>query len=255
MRELLDLVACEFQKLKRKKFVQLTIGAAILFPMVLTLLMAKDSQTFDQLFRAVFLLGDLLFLPCVLGVIATMLFLMKRDNDTLKNLLVIPVSKTKILFSKLCVLLGLSVLYSVAGLGASLVGGLIVGNVNHVLLRLGVSVCSGIFVLIGTLPVIMIILISNRSYIFSIILSFAYAVVSFAITMMFGTSPESLDALASLLPIPLVMKWYLGVMPVEDALSYILPYTEPMPYMIGIMVVYGCVFSFLAMFFYKKSEI
>ncbi len=251
---MLDLIVCEFQKLKRKKFVQLTVGASVLFPMVLTLLMSRDSQTFDQLFRAVFLLGDLLFLPCVLGVIATMLFLMERDNDTLKNLLVIPVSKAKLLFAKLCVLLGLSVLYSVSSLGASLVGGLIVGNVNHVLLRLGVSVCLGIFVLIGTLPVIMVILIGNKSYIFSIILSFAYAVINFAITMMFGTSPALMDGLASVLPIPLIVKWYLGVMPVEDALSYILPYTEPTAYIIGIMAVYACVFSFLSMFFYRKSE-
>ncbi len=252
---MLDLIICEFQKLKRKKFIQLTIGAAVLFPMVLTLLMASDSQTFDQLFRAVFLMGDLLFLPCVLGVISAMLFLMERDNDTLKNLLIIPVSKPKILISKLCVLLCLSVIYSVSALGASLVGGLIVGNVNHVMLRLVVSVCSGIFVLIGTLPVIMIILMSNKSYIFSIILSFVYAVISFAITMMFGTSPASMDALTSVLPIPLIMKWYLEVMPVEDALTYILPYTEKTLYMIGIMTIYGCAFSLLAMFFYRKSEV
>ena len=142
---------CEFQKLKRKKFIRLTIGAAVLFSVVLTLLMARDSQTFDQLFRAVFILGELLFLPCVLGVIATMLFLMERDNDTLKNLLVIPVSKGRILFAKLFVLLTLSVIYSVAGLGASLLGGLIVGSVSLVPLRLGVSVCSGVFALISTL--------------------------------------------------------------------------------------------------------
>ncbi len=252
---MLDLVICEFQKLKRKKFIQLTIGAAVLFPMVLTLLMARDSQTFGQLFRAVFLLGDLLFLPCVLGVIATMLFLMERDNDTLKNLLVVPVPKTKILLSKLCVLLSLSVIYSVAGLGASLAGGLIVGNVNDVLLRLGVSICAGVFVLIAIFPVIMVILMGNKSHIFSIILSFAYAVVSFAITMMFGASPELMNTLASVLPIPLIMKWYLGVVPTEDALSYILPYTASLPYVIGIMAVYACVFSFLSMFFYKKSEL
>ncbi len=248
-------MVCEFQKLKRKKFIRLTIGAAVLFPAVLTLLMARDSQTFDQLFRAVFIFGELLFLPCVLGVIATMLFLMERDNDTLKNLLVIPVSKGRILFAKLFVLLTLSVIYSVAGLGASLLGGLIVGSVSLVPLRLGVSVCSGVFVLISTLPVIMVILVGNKTYIFSVILSFAYAVVSFAITMMFGTSPGSLDTIASILPIPLMMKWYLGVMPVEDALAYILPYTEPMLYVIGIMTIYACVFSFLSTFFYKKIEI
>lgn len=153
-------------KTKAQKFIQLTIGAAVLFPIPITILMARDSQTFDQLFRAGILFGDLLFLPCVLGVIASMLFLMERDNDTLKNLLVIPISKTKILFSKLGVLLGMSVLYSVVGLGASLVGGLIVGNINDVPIRLAVSALLGVFVLIATLPVIMVILVSNRSYIF-----------------------------------------------------------------------------------------
>ena len=252
---MLKLAACEFQKLKRKKFIQLTIGASVLFPMVLTILMARDSQTFDRLFRAVFLLGDLLFLPCVLGVISAMLFLMERDNDTLKNLLIIPVSKTNILFAKYCVLLCLSVIYSVAALGASLVGGLIVGNVNYVMLRLGVSICLGIFVLIGTMPVIMVILIGNKSYIFSIILSFAYAVVGFDITMMFGTSPGIMDGIASVMPMTLIVKWYLGFMPVEEELSYILPYTETLPYVLGVLVVYALVFSLLSMFFYKKSEV
>ena len=59
---MLDLLLCEFQKLKRKKFIQLTIGAAVLFPIPITILMARDSQTFDQLFRAGILFGDLLFL-------------------------------------------------------------------------------------------------------------------------------------------------------------------------------------------------
>ncbi len=252
---MLDLLLCEFQKLKRKKFIQLTTGAAVLFPIPITILMARDSQTFDQLFRAGILFGDLLFLPCVLGVIASMLFLMERDNDTLKNLLVIPISKTKILFSKLGVLLGMSVLYSVVGLGASLVGGLIVGNINDVPIRLAVSALLGVFVLIATLPVIMVILVSNRSYIFSIILSFAYAVISFAISMMFGSNPEMVNYIASILPIPLIMKWCLGALPVEDALSYILPYTISLPAIIGMMALYGGAFSALSAFFYKRSEV
>ena len=197
--------------------------------------------------------GEFLFLPCVLGVIAAMLFLMERDNDTLKNLLVIPISRTKIVVSKMCVLLGLSILYSVAGLGASLIGGVIVGHVNDILLRLGISICLGIFVLVATLPVIMVILISNKSYIFSIILSFAYAVISFAITMMFGSNPAAVNSIASILPIPLIMKWYLGAMPVEADLSYIIPYTISLPLITGIMVLYGSVFLILSVSFYKRS--
>ena len=71
---MLNLVRCEFQKLKRKRFIQLTIAAACLFPIPLIIAMAKDDQPFIQLFRAVVLFADLLFLPCVLGIIASMLF-------------------------------------------------------------------------------------------------------------------------------------------------------------------------------------
>ena len=215
--------------------------------------MARDSQTFDQLFRACVMFGDLLFLPCVLGVIAAMLFLMERDNDTLKNLLVIPISRTKIVLSKLCVLFGLSVLYSVAVLGASLIGGVIVGHINDIWLRLGVSICLGLFVLIAELPVISLILIGNKSYIFAVILSFAYAVISFAITMMFSSNPETFNSIASILPVPLIMKWYLGAVPVEAALSYIIPYTISLPHISGVMLVYGSVFSILSVALYKRS--
>lgn len=101
----------------------------------------------------------------------------------------------------------------------------------------------------------MVILVSNRSYIFSIILSFAYAVISFAISMMFGSNPEMVNYIASILPIPLIMKWCLGALPVEDALSYILPYTISLPAIIGMMALYGGAFSALSAFFYKRSEV
>ena len=251
---MLDLIGCEFQKLKRKKFIQLTMAAAFLFPIPLTILMAKDRMAFDQLFRANVLMGDMLLLPCVLGIIASMLFFMERDNDTLKNLLAIPVSKTKILLAKLSVLLTLSVIYSVAGLGATLLGGAIVGNVEGVLYRLLVSVLLGILVLIATLPAIMVIVAKNKSYIFSIIVAFAYTIVSFAVTMMFGSNPEAVNSVASILPIPIIQKWYLNVIPVEEALSYILPFTLTTPVCFGIMGLYGAVFTMASSFFYTRAE-
>jgi bacitracin transport system permease protein len=251
---LLNLIGCEFQKLKRKKFVQLTIAAAFLFPIPLTILMAKDRMAFDQLFRANVLMGDMLLLPGVLGVVASMLFFMERDNDTLKNLLAIPVSKTKILLAKFSVLLILSIVYSVAGLGATLIGGMIVGNVEGVLYRLLISVLLGIFVFIATLPVIIVIVAKNKSYIFSIIISFAYAIVGFAVTMMFDTNPEAVNSIASILPISIILKWYLRVIPVEEALSYILPFTITTPVCFGIMGIYGAVFTMVSSFFYNRTE-
>lgn len=251
---MLNLLSCEFQKLRRKKFIQITIAAAFLFPIPLTILMAKDRMAFDQLFRANVLMGNLLLLPCVLGIIAAMLFFMERDNDTLKNLLTIPVSKTKILLAKLSVLLILSVIYSVAGLGATLIGGVIVGNVEGVLYRLFLSVLLGILVLIATLPVIMVIVAKNKSYVFSILVSFAYAVIGFAITMMFGSSPETVNSIATILPVPIIQKWFLSTITVEEALSYILPYTLSTPVCFGIMGIYGVIFTIASAFFYKRTE-
>ena len=250
-----DIIFCEFQKLKRKKFIRFTIAAAFLFPIPLTVFMAKDGESFGMLFRSVILFGDLLFLPCVLGIIASMLFFMERDNDTLKNLMVIPVSKSKVLAAKLCVLMVLSVLYSVGGLGATIIGGLFTGSVEGIFSRLLVSVGLGIFVLLATLPVIALIIAGNKSYIFSILVSFAYAVIGFGVSWAFGPENETLVMLSDLLPVPVIFRWYLGVLPVEDALSFMMPYTISTPVTIFILAVIGGIFTFIAAFFYKRSEV
>lgn len=139
-------------------------------------------------------------------------------------------------------------------MGATLIGGVIVGNVEGVLYRLLLSLLIGIFVLIATLPVIVVIVAKNKSYIFSVIISFAYAIVGFAITMMFGTNPEAVNSIASILPVPIIIKWYLGSIPLEETLSYVLPYTITTPICFGIMGVYGTVFTMISSFFYKRTE-
>lgn len=251
---MLNLVRCEFQKLKRKRFIQLTIAAACLFPIPLMIAMAKDEQPFIQLFRAVVLFADLLFLPCVLGIIASMLFSMEQDNDTLKNLLAIPVSKTKVFLTKLTVLFLLSLIYSLAAYGASLIGGLIVGEISDVLLLLLVSIELGIFIFLATIPVIAIIIICNKGSVFSIIVAFIYAVVGFALVQTIGRG-ASFDMLTTILPICITGKWYFGVVPVEQALSYILPYTLSTPAAAGLLTTYGIAFALLSMFHYNRAEI
>ncbi len=62
---MLKLIKCEFWKLKRKR---------LLFNMVLGY-------------------GIQFLLPCIIGVIAAILFFMERDNDTFKNLRTIPVNQ------------------------------------------------------------------------------------------------------------------------------------------------------------------
>lgn len=82
---MLNLIRCEFWKLKRKKFVQLVLAASFLFPIPLTAIiyylnMAQDkyvtkAAAFDALWQSVIGLGMLLLLPCILGIVAAILIL------------------------------------------------------------------------------------------------------------------------------------------------------------------------------------
>ena len=116
---MLKLVKCEFLKLKRKKFIPLVILAAFLFPIPLTYLMTTPSMmeryvdkadAFDGLFNMVLGYGIQFLLPCLIGVIAAMLFFMERDNDTFKNLRTIPVTRLAIADS-ICRLQHLNIKY------------------------------------------------------------------------------------------------------------------------------------------------
>ena len=48
--------------------------------------------------------GIQFLLPCIIGVIAAILFFMERDNDTFKNLRTIPVTSTQMVLAKIIVL-------------------------------------------------------------------------------------------------------------------------------------------------------
>ena len=101
---MLKLIKCEFWKLKRKRFIQLIVAAAFLFPIPLTYLCMNwkpiqercntQAEVFDMMWQSVLGYGIQLLLPCILGIVAALLFFMERDNDTFKSLRTIPVSST-----------------------------------------------------------------------------------------------------------------------------------------------------------------
>lgn len=126
---MLKLVQCEFAKLKRKKIIPLVFLSAFLFPIPITFLMAtprmlekypNKSVLFDGLFNMVMGYGVIFLLPCIIGVIAAMLFFMERDNDTFKNLRTIPVTSTQMIMAKIIVLFIFGVIFCLASMLATL---------------------------------------------------------------------------------------------------------------------------------------
>ena len=71
---LLKMLDTEFRKIKRQKFVLLTILAACLFPIPLTVVIVHAKLNYDVLLMFVMEFGFFLVLPIVLGIIASILF-------------------------------------------------------------------------------------------------------------------------------------------------------------------------------------
>lgn len=95
MRGLLNLIRCEFWKLKRKMFVQLVLAASFLFPIPLTAIIyylntaqnkyATKAAAFDALWQSVIGFGMLLLLPCILELLQHSSFLWSEITTPLKT--------------------------------------------------------------------------------------------------------------------------------------------------------------------------
>ena len=176
---MLKLIKCEFLKLKRKKFIPLIILAAFLFPIPLTYLMTTPSMmerytdradAFDGLFNMVLGYGIQFLLPCIIGVIAAILFFMERDNDTFKNLRTIPVTSTQMVLAKIIVLFIFGIVFCVASIIATILCGIGTLEVYGIGYKLFLAVETGIFITAGTLPLIVLVVFFSKTYVFSILL-------------------------------------------------------------------------------------
>ena len=215
---MLKLVVCEFAKLKRKKFILLVILSAFLFPVPLTAMMTtpqmagrfeSDVEVFNGCFQFIMGYGVELLLPCVIGVIAAMLFFMERDNDTFKNLRTIPVTSTQMIFAKIIVLFIMGAIFSLSSAFAAVLCGSMVSEVNGVFYKLLVAFQMGIFVTAGTLPLIVLVVFFSKTYIFSVLLCVFYSVLSLTAESCFEVLPK---AVCWFIPIPLTTLWSAGDM-------------------------------------------
>lgn len=260
---MLRLIRCEFWKLKRKKFVILVVIAALLFPIPFTALILKDNMggidTFDRLYEMLLVIETPVMLPCILGTVAAMLFFMERDNGTLKNLKAVPIPAWKIASAKIAALYILGMLYALATLFSSITGGLIAGSyLGNIWNKLIVTMITALLYTTSILPVVIAIVGFNRSYIFSIILTFFYTMFSFTIGFtgqIFSPEPV-MKLLTHLLPAPLIYRWQATQMIEQGTNAYSIwePYLLPLWLVIFIILMIGTL-SYLAIIkIYQKQE-
>jgi len=258
---LLKLVICEFAKLRRKKFILLVILSAFLFPIPLTIMMTtpqmaerydSDAEVFNTCFQFIMGYGVELLMPCVIGIIAAMLFFMERDNDTFKNLRTIPVTSTQMIFAKVIVLLSMGIVFSLSSAFAAVLCGGLVSEVNGVGYKFFVALQMGIFVMAGTLPLIVLVVFFSKTYIFSILLCVFYSVFSMTAESSFGALPK---LMCWLMPIPLTTLWAGGDLTAHGAMNGVgvLEYLVPTTFQTIIILAVIALLSVIVIdYMYKK---
>ena len=212
VRELLNLIYCEFAKLQRKPLTFVAAFLSIVMPLVYMLLLS-NAQTSEQAVEGVmsclFQLSAYLLLMPIEVVLASNLFFEEQDNGTLKNLLTVPVSKPRLAIGKMLVILIFSIMFMAAGGLLSMVillfqGWRLAGFWPLFFVGLGES----LMMWAGALPCILLVILLNKSYIISVIITFFYTLVNYLLatntsllTQPFGLNP------GTLLPGPLSLRW------------------------------------------------
>ena len=130
----MTIIATEIQKWKRNKIVWCILALTLLFgafAIERACSIARSSpymDSFGDLYTLAFKNLSSLFLPIVLGMFATTLFFDEHKNDTLKELLIIPITKAQLYFSKVTVVILMSVGLCLITFLLCVVGGLIAGG-------------------------------------------------------------------------------------------------------------------------------
>lgn len=264
---MLKLIKCEFWKLKRKKFIELVLAASFLFPIVLTAIISylntaqdkyeTEAAAFDALWQSVIGFGMLLLLPCILGIMAALLFFMERDNNTFKNLRTIPVTSTQMVVAKCIVLLIFSVIFCLSSTTASILCGSAFFDVTGVLFKLSFSAIYGVLIAFSALPLVLLVIFFSRTYIFSIMLCVFYSVLNLFSTFSMTALPKMVIAI---LPTPSIMLWGTWQMISEvacndmDDLNHfidmgIIPSTPQLFFTIGAI---GLISMFLIVYLYNR---
>lgn len=213
---MLNLLRCEFAKLRRKPLFFAAAAVSALIPLGCALFLpdfqefTSGAEAVDGMMSTLFQMSAYLLLMPALVVLASNLLFEEQDNDTLKNLMTVPVSKPALAMAKMMLLLlfaiafmavgGLVILFIVLAAGWEPVG----------FLRLFfVGIGQGIMMWAGALPCILLVVLLNRSYIISVIITFFYTAVNYIFSMseIFTTQPFGLN-LGTLLPGPLTFRWY-----------------------------------------------
>lgn len=173
------IIQTELLKLKRKKMM---LGILILTTLLAIHAMERACSisrsssymdSFGDLYTLAFKNLEIIYLPIVLGMFATSLFFDERKNDTLKELLIIPVSKGQLYISKVITVFLLSLGMCFYTYAFTVLGGYMAGDfsdLNKYTIWQGFILFTegGILVPLAILPIVFLAVLGQKGYLLPI---------------------------------------------------------------------------------------
>lgn len=201
------LVKCEFWKLKRKRLFKIALFTAVLFP-VFNIMLLSDGDLADVMSSVREESGFLLLIP-ILVILAANLFFEEHDHDALKNLVCVPVLKSRIVMAKMIVLALFSVVYELAGFCISVLIAVTQDiPLNGLRLQLFLTFCTGILLWAAAMPCIILVVWCNKSYIISVIIAFFYTLLGYALHLSDAIMMKPLGLhIGTFIPVPVIFRW------------------------------------------------
>ena len=264
---MLKLMLCECAKLKRKPLFFAAVFLSILIPLLCLLLpshVSTSADAVDSVLSTLLQLSGILLLMPVIVILAVNLLFIEQDNNTLKNLMTVPVGKASLAIVKLLLLLLFAVAFMAVGGLLSLVILLVQGWEPVGFWRLFLAgLGEGILMWAGALPCILLVIALNKSYIISVIITFFYTVVNYILSMntAFTAQPFGFNP-GTLLPGPLAMRWIFQFFDHSDPseelaalLERISPYFVNYAQAFGVAAAEAAVFLTLIALVYRHQEV
>lgn len=204
---MLKLIKCEFWKLKRKRLFKIALFTSVLFP-IFNIMLLSGGDLADIMSSVREESGFLLLIP-MLVIISANLFFEEHDNDTLKNLICVPVLKNRLVMVKMIVLILFSVVYELAGFCISILLAVAQGiSLSGWGLQLFLTFCTGILLWAAALPCIILVVWCNKSYIISVIIAFFYTMLQYALHLSDAIMMKPLGFnISTFIPVPIIFRW------------------------------------------------
>lgn len=257
---MLKLVLCEFWKLKRKGMFKVALFTAILFP-AFNIMLLSDGDLADVMSGVREESGFLLLIP-ILVIMAASLFFEEHDNDTLKNLMCVPVLRSRLVMAKVIVLFLFSIVYELSGFCVGILLAITQGlSLNGWALQLFLTFCTGILLWAAALPCIILVVWCNKSYIISVIIAFFYTLLGYALHLSDAIMMKPLGLnISTFIPVPMIFRWLYQFKAPEgktmtDFYNRFSPYFVSTPVIFMILIAEAVVCILLVTRVYQKQEV